>query len=429
MPTSSLYDPYAPRDAATGLDAELIYLHAECMRLEQEHEEACLAADRRETEVGDQLPPFPAEGDTKAEAEREAAEERLGVAALNRARDAIDDAVDRATAHLAAKPAQTVVGLHLKLSFARFTHLLDLARNGTPAADLVASALDDAKRLSETTDEPDPVVDLIAQYHDAAVRLNAIEVRDGRGGDTEVAHFFDDIITPLEDELARVRPTARAGVVALLDLVITHRDEERIDMGQERINSIIDNVRDALKRAAPGAMVPIKGPGEDPIFGLIAALQKARAAIRSKKQHVAALRAKIPAEVSDWPYRSASKAEIAEHQRSLAEWYVRVGMPFTPESEDAYWEADFAAYNEAELALIEGEARTMAGFTAKVANLTRMRQEVEGKIDFPGYLEAVEAHGRLSCEAMLAAFARDAAALIERPVAPGSDVTNEGSSS
>ncbi len=95
----------------------------------------------------------------------------------------------------------------------------------------------------------------------------------------------------------------------------------------------------------------------------------------------------------------------------------------------AYWDADFAAYNEAELALIEGEARTMAGFTAKVALLWRFRLEIEGKTDWPGYLEAVETRGQLSSEAMLAAFGRDAAALIERPVAPGSDATNEGSTS
>ena len=279
MSTSSFHDPHAARDAATGLDAELIYLHGECMRLEQDHEAACLAADRRDVEVDDQLPPLPAEGDTNAEAEREAAEERLGVAELNRTRDALSDAVDHAVAHLAAMPAQTVLGVHLKLKFACSAAILDAG--ALPAGDLVTSALKDAERLAEVTDMPDPIV--------------------------------------------------------------------------------------------------------DPIFGLIAALKEARTAIRSKQE-------------SD----------------------------DRPEDDDAYLEAEIIAADLAEEALIKIKPRTVAGFTAKAAYLARVRLDADG-IDYPDYAEAVEKYGSLSCKALIAALARDAAALFERHVAPASDATNEGS--
>ena len=277
MSTSSLFDPYA-QGAATGLDAELVYLHAECTRLEQEHEAACLAADRRDVEVEDQLPARPAEGDEQAKAAYEAAEERLGLAALNRARAAANDAVDHAMARLAAKPAQTIVGVHLKLGFARYTDAINVGKD--PAGNLVTSALRDAERLAEITDTPDPIV--------------------------------------------------------------------------------------------------------DPIFSLIAALKDARAAIRSKQE-------------SD----------------------------DRPEDDDAYLEAEFTAANYAEIALIEIEPCTVAGFAAKAAYLARVRLDADG-IDYPDYAEAVEKYGSLSCKALIAALARDGAALIERPVAPGSDATNEG---
>ena len=105
--------------------------------------------------------------------------------------------------------------------------------------------------------------------------------------------------------------------------------------------------------------------------------------------------------------------------------HPRVGMPFTREGEDAYWEADFEAANNAEAAVIEGEAVTPAGLAAKAACLWWVRSRDEGRPAQPNYLEAVEAHGRLSDEAVLAAFARDAAALFEWPVAPESDASNE----
>ena len=377
MSTSSFHDPYAARGAATGPDAELIYLHAECVRLEAEFEAACLAADRREQEVLDQLPPLPTEGDTNAEAEREAAEESLGVAELNRARDAINDAVNRAMARLAAKPAQTIVGVHLKLDFARYTDAINVGKD--PAGDLVTSALRDAERLAEVTDTPDPALELITQIREGWTHAASL-------GDEESEAYANEHIVPLEAELYKASPTTRAGAVAVLNEVLELMEHSSGGI----IPVLVKNVRDALAGAAPGAPAPLV---DDPILGLIAALKDARAAITAKQER-----------------------------------------DDRPEDDDAYLEAEFTAADLAEEALIKIEPRTMAGFAAKaaylarvrLAYLARVRLEADG-IDYPDYAEAVQKYGSLSCKALIAAFARDAAALSEWHVAPGGDATNEGS--
>ena len=210
MSTSSLHDPYAAQGAATGLDAALIYLHAECMRLEAEFEAACLAADRRDVEVEDQLPPRPAEGDEQAKAAYEAAEERLGLAALNRTRDALSDATDRAKERLAAKPALTVAGVYLKLAFARDT---DILVGDVSDRDLVASALRDAERLAEVTDTPDPALELITQIREGWTHAASL-------GDEESEAYANEHIAPLEAEFCKARPTTRAGAVAVLNEVL-----------------------------------------------------------------------------------------------------------------------------------------------------------------------------------------------------------------
>ena len=119
--------------------------------------------------------------------------------------------------------------------------------------------------------------------------------------------------------------------------------------------------------------------------------------------------------------------EVAEHWRLEAEWYARIDMPFTRETEDDYLQPDFDAFNEAESALMKGEARTPAGLAAKIAFLWQLRGEIEMKSTYPDYLDVIAVHHCGSDEVMVAAWVRDATALSEWHVAPGSDTTNGGS--
>ena len=356
-------------------DAELIYMHGECVRLEREYGLLCTAIKAAEGE-----------------------DDQERVTELEREREAVDDAVKRTKVRFAATPAQTIVGLHLKLDFSRSSEIFDVGE--IPPGDLDMSALHDAKRLAEASGVPDPVVELAAQYH-------AVSGDHSHLSDDEFDVHREATVAPLLAALGTTRPTTVAGAAAALGIALSYMSQSD---GKD-IDNIVRNVCNALSGAAVGAMVPIN----DPIFEFIKALEKPRAAITSKKEHVAALRAKMPAEIGNW-VDCVSSEEAAERAQTHTEWYERVGMPFTPDTEDDYWEADFAAYNAAELALIEARPRTVAGFTRKVAILWRFRLEIEGKTDWPGYIEAVETRGQLSSEAMLAAFARDAAALIERLV-------------
>ena len=217
---------------------------------------------------------------------------------------------------------------------------------------------------------PDPVAGLIAQYHEAVATINGFPVRDGVNGDAECSRFCDEVFDPLRDRIATTRPTTRAGLFALLDLAVKEFGHDQSPM----MPGLIENARDAVKEAAPGVMVPLV---EDPILDLIAALERARAVMRSQE-----------------------------------------GRERPEEGDSADLNAATSAANRAELDLIAGEPRTPAGFVAKVAYLSRVRVEVEGTSEYPDQLEAAQKHGRMSVEAIVAAFARDAAALYDGSVAP-----------
>ena len=261
------------------------------------------------------------------------------------------------------------------------------------------------------------VVELCARYRRT---VDAHESRKGKTDD-ENDRFVDDVLEPLERALAKAVPTTRAGIVALLDTAL---DKDYPGAPTTGARVLITNARDALAGATPGAMVPVAetASDDDPIFGMIAACQKAHAPLDAKQRRVKALRSKIPVEVRNWT-GSADPAEVAEHKRITAQWYERVGMPFTPDDEDDYWQPFFSACNDAEVAAIESEPRTLAGFGAKVAYLSRLRREIEqGGFDkVHDYHEAVEKYGCLSDEAMIAAFACDGDVLFEWPELPDLD--------
>ena len=357
-------------------------------------------------------------------------------------------AEERTFERLIATPANTIEGIRLKLEAgARWQGLREDAAEGDWSARAIISALDDAGRLAEVTDMPDPVVDLIARYHEAVATINAFEVKDGVDGDAELNKYCNEVFDPVRDNLMTTRPTSRAGLVLLLDLAVNDPDMDYNESWM--MPGLIENARDAVKGAALGAMVPIEGPGEDPIFGLISACRRADAELRAKSEHIKGLQAKIPFEVRHWPgilfgtrflhgerqinqhfaeargvveanvkaiaiaggdaahfhedlsavdnARQQALDALSEHMREKAECYETAGMPFGPEGEDEdeFFSPFIDALNAAETAVIEGPPTTPAGFAVKVA--------------FVAGLE-------VDCEPTLAAFGRDAAALIKEPV-------------
>ena len=112
-----------------------------------------------------------------------------------------------------------------------------------------------------------PTVELAERYRRT---VDSHESRKGKS-DEENDSFVDDVLEPLERELAKATPTTRAGVVALLDIALD-KDYPGAPTGGAHV--LFNNARDALAGAAPGAMEPIN----DPIFGLIATLRETRAA-------------------------------------------------------------------------------------------------------------------------------------------------------
>ena len=100
--------------------------------------------------------------------------------------------------------------------------------------------LNDAERLAEAGDA-DPVVELCARYRHT---VDAFESRKGKSDD-ENDRFVDDVLEPLERELAKATPVTRAGVVALLDIAL---DKDFPGAPTEGARVLISNARDALVR-------------------------------------------------------------------------------------------------------------------------------------------------------------------------------------
>ena len=99
-------------------------------------------------------------------------------------------------------------------------------------------------------------------------------------------------------------------------------------------------------------------------------------------------------------------ATVSESFRAPEQWdeeYKRAGLPFTPANEDEWWEPQLLVLDDADVAVIECQPRTLAGLAAKTARLSRLSRLQNGTGD----------HGHLSDAAMFTALGLDAEALLE----------------
>ena len=93
---------------------------------------------------------------------------------------------------------------------------------------------------------PDPIVEL-ARKHRAAIDLQTVP---GKLSDDEATDLLLNVILPLEEKLARTRPTTREGIIAALDVAAR---QERAQHGESSggtnamVIGILENARDALK--------------------------------------------------------------------------------------------------------------------------------------------------------------------------------------
>ena len=92
----------------------------------------------------------------------------------------------------------------------------------------------------------DSTVELCVRYRLIFDDYHATEGRT----DDENDRFVDDVLEPLERELAKATPTTRAGTVALLDIAL---DKEYPGSPAEGARVLINNARDALAGAARAA--------------------------------------------------------------------------------------------------------------------------------------------------------------------------------
>ena len=112
---------------------------------------------------------------------------------------------------------------------------------------------------------PDPAVELAREHQAAINRLNT----PGEISDDDTGEFLTNVVVPLEEKLARTRPTSREGIMALLDVAAgqAHREsDETPNSGEAMIIGVMQNARDAIK-AGVGT---VGEAGDEPLVALYA---------------------------------------------------------------------------------------------------------------------------------------------------------------
>ena len=127
----------------------------------------------------------------------------------------------------------------------------------------------------------------------------------------------------------------------------------------------------------------------DPIFALVRQDERAWAEYDDRRRGI--------------NERFATISDSFKSPEQWAEEYKRAGLPFTPANEDEWWEPQLLVLDDADVAVIECQPRTLAGLAAKTARLSRLSRLQNGTGD----------HGGLSDAAMFTALGLDAEALLE----------------
>lgn len=171
-------------------------------------------------------------------------------------------------------PTRTIAGVVTKL---RMMVHFNKELGSHPPDNLVATALAGAEHVmagpgvameGKAVAMPDPAVELARDHRAATDRHNEASGDDAR-------ELLMDVIAPLEEKLARTRPTTREGVIAALD--VAAREERRHHCeppsGTEAmIIGVIENARDALKAGVGMA----EDAGPDPLVAMWSEWDKLR---------------------------------------------------------------------------------------------------------------------------------------------------------
>ena len=106
--------------------------------------------------------------------------------------------------------------------------------------------IDDHNPLMGAAATPDPAVELAREHQTAINRLNT----PGEISDDDTNKFMDNVVVPLEEKLARTRPTSREGIMALLDVAAAQarrESDETPASWEAMIIGVMQNARDAIK--------------------------------------------------------------------------------------------------------------------------------------------------------------------------------------
>lgn len=159
---------------------------------------------------------------------------------------------------ISATPAKTFVGVFEKLKIVRLATGDDAgtgdhdeslnAYHPDTGVSWFASVMSDFERIIGHVggDADDPFVDLAKRY------VAAVDAFDGnRVSDEEIENYDVKVLMPLEQQLAKLRPISRKGVVAAIDLVLR---EQRYDSpgnepscwSEEYVVGLLQNARSAV---------------------------------------------------------------------------------------------------------------------------------------------------------------------------------------
>ena len=256
MTPESQQEPHADKAAAKP-DAALIALAGE---FHEAHETAKTAGEKWRTEQDRILalpdcPPSVTPRESQEGYKRhEAFLTKHGILALSDNSTKCWRRTGKIACEIFATPAHALEGAVAKLKIVRLA-LGDTPNGGDHDLDAYepdsderwfATVMRDFERLIQPSG-PDPFVDLAKRYIAAAD-----EFESTRGKTDEEAEAYDvNVRTPLEQQLAKLRPTSREGIVAALGLVLRdHRETwgggEELGWAKEYVISLLENARDAV---------------------------------------------------------------------------------------------------------------------------------------------------------------------------------------